>query len=95
MNTIKLIAVLALSMQLSGCFFVFIPGSVIAKVGDVLTGSEGDHCVGTETRVGDQMPMPKGFANATVLSLSGASTRCTNPLRPIRAKLTPLQPEEK
>ena len=38
------LAILA-TTQLSGCFFVFIPGSLIASASDSITGATGDHCV--------------------------------------------------
>lgn len=72
--------------QLSGCFFVFIPGSLIAKVSDGITGSEGEHCVSRAAKVGDKIRGGDGKIY-TVQSLSGTSSRCTNPDIPIRAAL--------
>lgn len=72
--------------QLSGCFFVFIPGSLIAKASDGLTGAEGEHCVSRSAKVGDKIRTPDGKVY-TVQSLSGTSSRCTNADIPIRAAL--------
>lgn len=72
--------------MLSGCFFVWIPGSLIQKVSDGITGSEGEHCVSRSAQVGDRISLPDGKV-ATVKSLSGTSVRCTKPEMPIRAAL--------
>lgn len=81
---IKLYLVLALAAPLSGCFFVFIPGSLIKAAGDAITGAEGEHCVGRGANVGDRVNLPGGQVG-TVKSLSGTSTYCTDPNLPIRA----------
>ena len=73
-------------MPLTGCFFVFIPGSLIQKVSDGMTGAEGEHCVSRAAKVGDRINLPGG-KYATVQSLSGTSVRCTNQEMPIRAAL--------
>lgn len=72
--------------QLSGCFFVFIPGSLIQRVSDGITGAEGDHCVASAAKVGDRANLPDGRVGE-IKSLSGTSTRCTDPSRPIRARI--------
>lgn len=72
---------------LSGCFFVFIPGALVQKASDGLTGAEGEHCVSEAVKVGDKLTTPNGQVG-TVASLSGTSSRCTNPATPIRAKVT-------
>ena len=77
---------LSLCASLSGCFFVFIPGSVMQKVSDGITGAEGEHCVSRAAKVGDKIRLPDG-KTATVQSLSGTSVRCTNESMPIRAAL--------
>jgi hypothetical protein len=41
MRSIRLAVICALCAQLSGCFFVFIPGALIQKVSDSVTGAEG------------------------------------------------------
>jgi hypothetical protein len=46
-------AITILSVPLSGCFFVFIPGSLIQQVSDGITGAEGEHCVSRVAKVGD------------------------------------------
>jgi hypothetical protein len=65
---------------------VFIPGSVTGAVSDAITGSEGDHCVSSSAKVGDKIRLPDGSYNI-VKSLSGTTSRCKDPNRPIRAKL--------
>jgi hypothetical protein len=72
-------------LLLQGCFFVWIPGSVVNAVADGLSGAEGAHCVSSTAKVGDQITV-----NGTtwrVVSLSGTSTRCREAIYPIRAKL--------
>lgn len=80
----KLIAALLLPFSLSGCFFIWIPGSVIRAASDGLTGAEGSHCVSESVQVGYVLPLPDGRMG-TVKSLSGRSRYCTIPARPIRA----------
>ena len=75
----------ALALPLQGCF-VFIPGTIVGKVSDAMTGSVGEHCVGRAAKVGDQILMPSGSVG-TIESLSGTSMRCTDPERPIRAAI--------
>ena len=72
--------------QLGGCFFVFIPGSLMQKVSDGVTGAQGEHCVGRSAQIGDRIKLPDGKVG-TVKSLSGTSVRCTNESIPIRAAL--------
>ena len=76
----------ALASQLTGCFFVFIPGSLLQKVSDGITGAEGEHCVGRSAKVGDKIRLADGKVG-TVQSLSGSSTRCASESLPIRAAL--------
>lgn len=80
--------VCALAMSLQGCWFVFIPGSVIDATGDAITGAEGKHCVAETAKVGDRINLATGQA-MTVKSLSGTSSRCRDPNMPIRALLVP------
>jgi len=77
---------LALAFSVQGCFFIFIPGSVMGGITDAVTGSEGNNCVGASAKVGDKVRMPGG-GSATVKSLSGTSMRCASPEMPIRALL--------
>lgn len=86
MNPIRLAIVATSAALLSGCWFVFIPGSVVGAVTDSITGAEGQNCVGANVKVGDRIRTPGG-GRATVKSLSGTSIRCTNPEHPIRALL--------
>ncbi len=71
---------------LSGCWFVFIPGSVVGAVSDSMTGAKGDNCVSANVKVGDRIRLPGG-GRARVKSLSGTSIRCTSPELPIHAPL--------
>ena len=75
-----------LPLALSGCWFVFIPGSVTSAISDSITGDKGEHCVSRGAAVGDTVRMPGG-GRATVVSLSGESIRCQTPEMPIRAEL--------
>lgn len=81
------IAALAACTQLSGCFFVFIPGSVVGKISDGITGAEGEHCVGREAVVGSRIRNPATGEIMVVKSLSGTSMRCTDSRYPIRAAM--------
>ena len=80
------LAALLLTTQLGGCFFVFIPGSLIQKASDSITGAEGEHCVNSAASVGDSIMLTSG-KTATVQSLSGASIRCKDERFPVRARL--------
>lgn len=86
MRKIATIAALAACTQLAGCFFVFIPGSLIKAAGDAITGARGEHCVGRAAQVGDRITLPDGRVG-TVQSLSGTSVYCDRPEHPIRAAL--------
>lgn len=81
----RMLVAAALCMSLQGCWFVYIPGSLIGAVTDSLTGAEGAHCVGPATKVGDRVRLPGG-GHGTVVSLSGNSIRC-NDVHPVRALL--------
>lgn len=78
--------IISACLLLQGCWFVFIPGSLMAAVSDGITGAEGNHCVSAGAKVGDKVKMPGGGV-ATVKSLSGTSVRCQQPELPIRAML--------
>ena len=67
-------------------FFFFIPGSVVGKITDGITGSEGENCVSSDAKVGGQIRLANGEIK-TVKSLSGTSTRCADAQFPIRALL--------
>ncbi len=71
---------------ISGCWFVYIPGSVIEAVSDGITGDEGEHCVAANAKVGDIISLPGG-GRGTIVSLSGKSMRCKDSRIPIRALL--------
>lgn len=77
---------LLLAMPLSGCFFIFIPGAVVSKISDGITGDKGEHCVSRAAKTGDLIQAADGRL-FRVVSLSGASMRCTDPALPIRAEM--------
>lgn len=79
---------LAPLLLLQGCWFVFIPGSLIQAASDGLSGAEGSHCVHERAQVGDFLQLTDG-TRWKVESLSGTSTRCAHPAYPIRARLSP------
>ena len=81
---LRLLLLVISCSSLSGCWFIFIPGSVTQSVVDGLTGSEGSHCVGPSTKVGDRVRLLDG-KTGVVKSLSGTSRRCTMETAPIRA----------
>lgn len=87
-SVVILVAGTCLSFNAHAVFFFFIPGSVASKVSDAVTGSEGDHCVGEQAKVGDAIRLTSGSL-MTVKSLSGASGRCTDSKFPVRALLEP------
>jgi len=71
-------------------FFVWIP---TGKIADALSGAEGENCVSASAKVGDKTTLPNGAAGE-IKSLSGTSSRCTNPALPIRALIVPILPQE-
>lgn len=76
---LKLLALLVMSTQLTGCFFFYIPGGAI----DALTGNGGNICGSSAVRVGDRVGMPDGKVGV-VKKVVGASDRCrANPNQPI------------
>jgi hypothetical protein len=78
----------ALASQLAGCFAVIpipIPGAIAGRIGDAMTGAEGEHCVRVDAAPGDVLTGPAG--RAVVVSVSGLSSRCTDPAKPVRARL--------
>lgn len=85
---LRALAVVAACTQLSGCFFVFIPGSLMKSAGDAITGAKGDHCVSAAAQVGDKIAGPDG-RQMQIKSLSGTSTYCREEARPVRAELSP------
>lgn len=79
----SLIVVLS-SCMLGGCFFFYIPGGVIDALGDGLSGSFGNACVGVGVGVGDRVAV--NGRTGTVERISGASGRCFEPT-PILAQV--------
>lgn len=82
---LRLAALLGVAPLLTGCWFIFIPGSVISAASDALSGAEGENCVASHIKVGDRIKLDNGSIG-TVKSLSGSSTRCQG-VYPVRAKI--------
>lgn len=82
----RTVVILGLTLSLQGCWFVYVPGSLMSSMSDSMTGAEGSHCVGPGAKVGDRIRLPGG-GYGTVTSLSGTSVRCTQEAYPIRAML--------
>lgn len=67
--------------------WIIFPTAPFDKLSDLITGSEGEHCVSENAKVGDVITSPAGHI-ATIVSLSGKTIRhCPFPQFPIRAKL--------
>jgi len=79
--------ILTVTLMLQGCFFIFIPGSVIDATTDAVTGEFGNMCIGTAAVVGSKITLPDGKLG-TVQKISGTSSRCTQTTMPIRATVT-------
>lgn len=80
----RLLIVLLMIFPLSGCWFIFIPGSAIDALGDSISGHSGNTCVSSTAYIGQQITMPDGSVGV-VTKLEGESRRCANPSLPIRA----------
>src|ERR1700693_5644125 len=76
------------STNANAWFFFFLPGSVTSAISDAVTGSEGSNCVGPNAKIGDNIRPPNSSV-MTIKTLSGTSSRCTQPEFPIRALLEP------
>ena len=85
MRRARVLAVALLCLPLQGCFFLFIPGSLIDAATDKITGDFGDKCIPATAKVGDPF---RGDAGQTVRvrRISGPSSRCKEP-NPIRAEV--------
>ena len=84
--SLAILLLAAASTNANAFFFFFLPGSVTSKIGDALTGSEGENCVSATAKVGDTLTS-NSSNTAIIKSLSGASSRCPDSNRPIRALL--------
>ena len=73
---------LSISFNANAWFFFFLPTGAIA---DAITGASGDNCVGENTKIGDKIAI-KGDV-MIVKSISGSSSRCSDPKYPVRAEL--------
>lgn len=80
----RLIIVLVMIFPLSGCWFIFIPGSAMDAIGDAMAGHRGNTCVSATAYEGQTIIMPNG-KSGTLIKLEGESRRCTQPHLPIRA----------
>jgi len=87
---VKSFILIIIILSVQGCFFIYLPGSVVGGIKDTLTGDEGDHCVNTTTKAGDRI-FTQGGNVWVVKSLSGTSNRCSDPRLPIRALLLTQQ----
>lgn len=77
----RIILAVFLCLSLNGCFFFYIPGSVI----DAMTGQVGNNCIPEGVKEGDSIRLPDGTM-AKVKRISGPSNRCKAD-KPIRAEL--------
>ena len=84
------VLLLLLIAALPGCRYIFIPGTVIGGVSDLVTGDRGFHCITSSSKVGDSINLTSG-GSLVVQSISGKSRRCSNDQYPIRALL--VRPE--
>jgi hypothetical protein len=85
-NAIVLCAAL-LTVPLQGCFFIWVPGSLIDAASDQISGDFGNFCIPSRLQTGDKVRMANGQM-ATVTRISGTSSRCTFAELPIRAQVT-------
>lgn len=76
MKTVRVMVAGALCMSLQGCWFVYIPGSLIDRV----TGNAGNLCVAETVRVGDRVTMGNGTTRV-IEAISGVSYRCKSDAR--------------
>ena len=84
--SLAILLTVAVSTNANAFFFFFLPGSVTSKIGDALTGSEGENCVSATAKVGDTLTS-NSSNTAIIKSLSGTSSRCPDSIHPIRALL--------
>lgn len=72
--------VVALALSLQGCFFIWIPGSLI----DSAVHGGTPYCVGEHTKVGDTISLIEG-GSVVIKKLKGHSSRCKTRELPILA----------
>ncbi len=84
----RVILVAALCTFLSGCWFVYIPGSVM----ETLTGGGGNVCVADGAKVGDKIRMPGGGTGTLTDVHGGQSPRCRDP-HPDQPYLATVKPD--
>jgi hypothetical protein len=85
----RYVAIITAATLLHGC--VYIPGKVIDKVEDTLTGAEGASCVRDTAKVGDKLRAYNGDV-MVVKSIYGPTHRCSDARFPVRALLV-LEPQ--
>jgi hypothetical protein len=78
------VAGMTISFNANAWVFIWIPVGAIA---DALSGAEGTNCVAESIKVGDAVN--SNGQRMKVKSLAGASSRCTDSSKPIRALLEP------
>ncbi len=86
MKILKKIFLISMACQLSGCWFIFIPGGVMGAASDAITGAEGNHCGPSTAKIGDKLKFPDGRVG-TVQSVSGTTYRCKDPALPTRIRV--------
>lgn len=57
---LRYVIIVAAALTLQGCWFVFIPGSLISGAADAMSGNQGQNCVGETARVGDRIRLNDG-----------------------------------
>jgi len=87
LSYLRIPTLLFLVPLVSGCWFVYIPGTVVQSVSDGITGSFGNACVSPSAKMGEKVRTPTG-GTATITAISGPSSRCQNAATPIRAEVT-------
>jgi hypothetical protein len=87
-NMKKIIALLLLTIPLSGCLAVLLPISLGLQTAAFTMGFENlpKYCVTTGNNVGDRVSLPGGKMG-TIEKLHGPYSNCTN-IRPIGATIT-------
>ena len=83
---LRALIVCAACLPLSGCF-IFIPGSVIGAVTDAFTGDRGEHCVARGVKIGDRINIGYNRIGVVEFVSETPSSRCRDPMMPMRAAL--------
>jgi hypothetical protein len=75
-TAMRYVLIAAAALALQGCWFVFLPGSLLEP---------GQYCVGPNAKVGDRIRFTDG-RTATVKEVFSTSSRC-QPHTPVRANV--------